>query len=162
MSAPKSRVKQQKLARKRQRKEAARLRRRGKEDTGWSDYDLFTPCFDSGPRGMKMSQVLQDFARPYAEGIRKLAAYRHLLTLAVCAWNAALIEEPERELLVREFIAATFSIFSFIRRAYARRLINTMIARKIECFDSYQSPIAAVDVQDVGDGWYVQVAYGFV
>src|SRR5437868_6584270 len=97
MSAPKSRVKQQKIARKRQRKADARKRHRTGRDFGMARIEDFGPAIGfQMPNRVKMSGILEDFVMPYDEGITVIEHYRVLLTFGQVAWNAALHAEPQR------------------------------------------------------------------
>ncbi len=156
MSAPKCRVKQQKMARKRQRKEAARQRR--ERNRGWSDSDSFESDVFFGPLGgVKMSKVLEIFVEPYADGVKDLDDYRNLLGFGQCAWNAALRDEWERGKMIDEFVAGRISMFNPKGRAAAREFLNSLTARKLEHFAQFLRPILAFDVRDVCDGWHLNV-----
>src|SRR5260370_2153287 len=55
------------------------------------------------PPGMvKMSKVLEDFAKPYMESNPTEEPLRKLLNVAIVAWNAALLPPIERDKLLRE------------------------------------------------------------
>ena len=163
MSAPKSRVKQQKLAKKRQRKEAARLRRERNRGSGWSDSESFESANFFGPfGGVKMSKVLESFVEPYADDVKDLDNYRHLLSFGQCAWNAALRDEWEGGKMIDEFVAEKISMFKPRGRAAAREFLNSLIARKLRHFDQFLRPILAFEVRDVGDGWHLNVMSAIV
>ena len=104
MSAPKDKLKQQKMAKKRQRKEAARLKRRRKRTEAWSSGTFAVrPSYRfDAPSGVKMSTVLEEFVEPLADEVEGLEEYRKLLCFGQLAWNAALRGEPERGEMVNE------------------------------------------------------------
>jgi hypothetical protein len=163
MSAPKSKVKQQKMARKRQRKEAARLNRTRKRGGGSWSGDFLGPSIDFGaPGGVKMSEVLGDFVEPYADEVEGLEEYRRLLCLGQLAWNAALRGEPERSEMVNELLSAGLPGADAEAMTMARALIEIMIARKEQYFDHFRRPILAFEVFDTGDGWHLNVASAVV
>lgn len=163
MSAPKSRVKQQKIARKRQRKEAARLKRERKRQNRWSDSDFGGPILHFGAPGLpapfKMSDVLSRFVEPYADGIASsIEEYRALLTMGKLAWNATLIDEPKRGQIVDKCIAVSMEECSLEDRSLFRKQFYEMIARKERLFAHYRREIIGFEVHDTGDGWHLNVA----
>jgi hypothetical protein len=56
--------------------------------------------------GEKMSEVLEEFIEPYVESATTPEAYDKLIALAIIAWNAALLEETERQNLITRSIEA--------------------------------------------------------
>ncbi len=159
MSAPKDKVKQLKMAKKRKRKEAARLKHLRKRNGESSGGDFLGPAYRfDAPGGVKMSTVLEEFVEPYADEIDGLAQYRRLLLLGQVAWNAALRAEPERREMVEDVLAKGFSDSDPEMFAIARSLVETMIARKERLFYQYRRPILSFHVQDTGDGWHLTVA----
>ncbi len=161
MSAPKSRVKQQKMARKRQRKESARLRRQQRRGDGWSDADFEGPVFRIDPPEpafrVKISDVLEEFVEPYADETHNVDEYRALLAMGHLAWNAALRGEPQRGRMVDECIAAAMPRSSREERSLARERMYEMIAHKERHFAQIRRPIIAFDLYDTGNGCRLQV-----
>ena len=160
MSVPKNKLKQQKLARKRQRKEAARLKRDRKRTEQWSSGN-----FPLGPRfrfdvpgGVKMSEVLEDFVEPLADEVEGLEAYRRLLCLAQIAWNAALHGEPYRGDMVNELLSAALPGATAEVLSFGRSIVESLIARKEQHFADLRRPIIGFEVFDTGDGWHLNVA----
>ena len=83
------------------------------------------------PPGMvKMSKVLEDFAKPYMESNPTEESLRKLLTVASVAWNAALLPPIEREKLLRE---TEETLPAELRNDY-RIVIEPMIERKLAYF----------------------------
>ncbi len=160
MSAPKSKLKQQKMARKRQRKETARLKRQRTRTGEWSGG-----TFPAGPSyrfdvpgGVKMSTVLEDFVEPFADEVEGLEAYRRLLYLGQVAWNAALRGEPERGQMVTEMLSVALPGADSGTLSFGRSIVESLIARKERHFADLRRPILAFDLRDTGDGWHLNVA----
>ena len=156
MSISTNKLKQQMIARKR-RLEAARLQRRRKRPAEWSGG-----TFPIGPiyrfeasSGVKMYEVLEEFVEPFAAEVEGLEEYRRLLCVGQLAWNAALCSEPERGAMVRETLSAAMAGADRETLAAGRVLVETLIARKERHFADLQRSILAFDLQDIGDGWYL-------
>jgi hypothetical protein len=160
MSAPKNKLKQQKMAKKRQRKEAARLNRRSNGTEKWPNGTFpVGPSYRCDvPGGLKMSTVLEDFVEPFADEVEGLEEYRRLLGLGQLAWNAALRGEPERREMVEELLSAALPGASREVLSMGRSIVESLIARKERDFAGLQRPILAFDLQDTGDGWHLNVA----
>jgi len=164
MSAPKDKFKQQKIAKKRQRKEAARLKRHRKRTEEWSSRTFpLRPSFHfDAPGGIKMSKVLQEFVEPFAAEVEGLEAYRRLLHLGQLAWNAALRGEPERGDMVSEVLSAGMPGAGEETLSFGRSIVESLIARKERYFADLHRPILGFDLRDTGDGWHLNVASAVV
>lgn len=56
--------------------------------------------------GEKMSDVIDEFLRPYEQYADSTEAYRRLIATAIIAWNAALVQGAEREALLSDMLKA--------------------------------------------------------
>jgi hypothetical protein len=164
MSAPKDKVKQQKIARKRKRKEAARLKRYRKrtEEPPCGTFSVRPSYRFDAPGGVKMSKVLEEFVEPFADEVEGLEAYRRLLYLGQLAWNAALRDGPERGEMVNDVLSAGLPGADPRTLAFGRSIVESLIARKERHFADLRRPILAFDLQDTGDGWHLNVASAVV
>lgn len=81
----------------------------------------------------KMSEVLWSFVEPYREFANTEEALRRLLTLAVLAWDAALLPEEERPPM------------------------DELIERKERYFSQYKRPIVDFELQDRGRDYHLIV-----
>ncbi len=159
MSAPKDKLKQQKIARKRQ-KEAARLKRRRErtEERSSGTFPIGPSYRFDAPGGVKMSGVLEDFVEPLADEAQDLEAYRRLLYLGQLAWNAALRGEPERGQMVNELLSAGLPGAGGETLSFGRSIVESLIVRKEQHFAHLRRPILGFEVFDTGDGWHLNVA----
>ncbi|MGA2254159.1 MAG: hypothetical protein ABSG53_05805 [Thermoguttaceae bacterium] len=160
MSAPKNKLKQQKMARKRQRKEAARLKRQRKRSEEWSSgtFPIGPSYRFDAPGGVKMSTVLEEFVEPLADDVEGLEEYRKLLGLGQLAWNAALRGEPERGEMVNELLSTAMPGATVETLSAGRSIVEALITRKEQHFADLRRPILRFEVFDTGDGWHLNVA----
>jgi hypothetical protein len=95
------------------------------------------------PRGLeKMSAILLRFVEPYMELVTTDEAMEKLLTVAIVAWNAAMLSPDEREKLIRkceESLPAD-------ARADFRTVLDPLIARKQKHFSENRRPILSFDL----------------
>ena len=158
MSMSTNKLKQQMIARKR-RLEAARLQRRRKRPAQWrgGTFPTGPTCRFEASSGVKMFEVLEDFVEPFAAEVEGLEEYRRLLCVGQLAWNAALCSEPERGAMVREVLSSAMPDADRETLSAGRVLVETLIARKEQHFADLQRSILAFDLQDMSDGWYLNV-----
>jgi hypothetical protein len=164
MSAPKNKLKQQKMARKRQQEESVRLKRQRKRSAEWSsgNFPIGPNYRFDAPGGMKMSTVLEEFVEPLADEVEGLEAYRRLLCLGQLAWNAALRGEPERGNMVNEVLSAAMPGAAEEVLSMGRSIVEGLIARKEQHFADFQRPIVGFEVFDTGAGWRLNVTSAVV
>jgi hypothetical protein len=94
-----------------------------------------------------MSNVLKDFAEPYAELADTERGLRVLFQVAMVAWNTALAPEEEREALLEETITRGFGHASEDVQASMREILDEMVQRKLALFDVYKRFIVSVEVK---------------
>lgn len=169
MSMPNRLAKAQRLARKRKRKQETRLKR-SKRRGGWFDAAPDRLDFPEEPRslsfgapgGVKMSDVLGEFVKPYVDFVDGIESYRRLLTLAVLAWNAALAAEAQREAMVDQLLREGLRDAGEEWLATGREIVGQLILRKQRFFAGYRRPILNFSLEDRGDHCYLTVASALV
>jgi hypothetical protein len=192
MSAPKQIAKRQKLERKRRRKQEAQRRRSVKRSTEWTEWvdDEFGEDFvatsgverSAGPpsrgllgtaldfvtgrggsRALKMSDVLQDFVKPYIDMVEDEDSMRKLLSLGIIAWNAALSPEAQQEPMVDDLLRNRFSPLTGQAYQELRTIVDELIGRKLSHFAQIRRPIIDFILSDFdGESWYLQVISALV
>jgi hypothetical protein len=138
-----------------QRKRAERLKRRqaqGPSDAPIALVDLL---------GVeKMSEVRQDFVRPYLGSVTDERSFRALLAIGMGAWNAALLPVERRISAIED--ALPHPSISAADRAHARSMVRELIDRKLACFSANRREIAGFDVRATGPGqYYIEVMSTF-
>lgn len=103
----------------------------------------------------KMSEVLWSFVEPYREFANTEEALRRLLTLAVLAWDAALLPEEERPRMIGEVFQA-LPLDEELRTGL-RGIVDELIERKERCFSQYKRPIVDFELQDRGRDYHLIV-----
>jgi hypothetical protein len=106
----------------------------------------------------RMSEILEEFVEPFRYTAESYDDFHKLLSLAVLAWNAALLPEDKRQAMVDEILAAGFARESAADRAFARQVIEAMIRRKEEHFAAIRRAILSFELTDRGDDYYLAVA----
>ena len=155
MSTPKSAVKSRKLEKKRKRKQQARLRRKQRQRRPPGERSPFSL---GAPAGVRMSDVLGRFVRPFEDQADGEEAYRRLLTLGVVAWNAAMVPDPdEREEMVDEVIDKVVREEGPGGQTACEEIVNQLIERKKRYFAHYRRPIVSFVLEDMGDGYHLTV-----
>src|SRR4051812_38260054 len=89
------------------------------------------------PAGVeKMSVVLEEFVRPFMEGVDLDSEYglQNLFMLASLAWNISLLPEAEQRGEIHEAVGRGMPDLPAEFRSEARALITAMIAHKKERF----------------------------
>ncbi|MBA4379174.1 MAG: hypothetical protein C0393_00525 [Anaerolinea sp.] len=84
--------------------------------------------------GKKLSAVLLEFIAPYNDPSYNKQAYDKLITMAVIAWNAAILEGKERKQFVNKAIASILEITGEEWRKDAENILAMMIKRKEQFF----------------------------
>ncbi|MEA5486416.1 MULTISPECIES: hypothetical protein [Pseudanabaena] len=106
----------------------------------------------------KMSEVLKDFIRPYADIPQNKKELQHLLETAVTAWDLALIPEVERETKLDQiFVSMLKKAKKNIDKedlATSRALIEDFIDRKLKYFADEQRQVIDFQVEYLGRGEY--------
>ena len=106
----------------------------------------------------KMSEVLKDFVRPYADIPQNKKELQHLLETVVTAWDLALMPEEEREtMLGKIFVSMMLKAKKSIDKedvATSRALIEDLINRKLKYFADEQRQVIDFQVEYIGQGEY--------
>ncbi len=102
----------------------------------------------------KMSEVLLEFIKPYVDHVDTEDAHRKLLTIAILAWNAAMLPREKRQEMVN-------SLLEDMRVPGAKELrsiIEMLIERKLKHFAENKRLIINYELTDLGDGKHLSVA----
>ena len=103
--------------------------------------------------GIKMSEVLEEFVKPYREHAETEEAYRNLLAVAVVAWNVMLFHEKERLPMLDELLL----ILPKDERELGIEIIEKLMVRKERFFSEYRRMIIDFEVGDIGREWHLSV-----
>jgi O6-methylguanine-DNA--protein-cysteine methyltransferase len=106
------------------------------------------------PGQEKMSEVLGQFIEPYMDAAEDVASMQKLTTIAMVAWNAAILADDRRE----SFLDSILDAFPKKVRVDAARMIEEMIQRTNRYFADNRRQIVNVQVTDTGDGFHLAVA----
>ena len=104
----------------------------------------------------KMSGVLLEFIEPYVQFADTDEAYRKLVTIAIVAWNAALLSPEKREEMINNLVKGMK--MGFWERRDFRRMMGMMIERKLKHFGENKRLIVNYELQDLGDQIHLSVA----
>lgn len=106
------------------------------------------------PGQEKMSEVLEQFIEPYMNAVEDVASMQKLVTIAVVAWNAAIMTEEQGNSLVDSIL----NTMPEEVRKDATQIITEMIQRKHRYFADNRRAIVNARVTDTGDGFHIAVA----
>ena len=105
----------------------------------------------------KMSEVLEDFIEPFQDLADNEDAYRKLLSLAMVAWNAALLPEDRQRAMIDKMIEVGLAKASRSDRIHTRKLVEIMVQRKQSLFVSNKRMIISFELTDTGSGYNLSV-----
>lgn len=105
-----------------------------------------------------MSEVLTDFIAPYRQEADTKEAYRKLLTLAIMAWNTALLEESEQQEIVDKMVAEGLGEANEELKQGLKDIVHQLIARKKQYFPENKRLIIDFDLKDTGTDYHLSVA----
>jgi hypothetical protein len=115
--------------------------------------------FVVNPKGVeKMSDVLDDFVAPYEDSAATKEEYEKLLTLAITAWNAALLPEAERSQMLEEVLGKGLPDLPKSLRKDLRAFVDELIVRKLTHFAANRRAIVDFTLQETRDGYHLSVA----
>jgi hypothetical protein len=137
---------------KKQKREAKKRNRRARArrsmDFPADDIVLVEP-----PGAVKMSQVMIDFLKPYADQWHTPVEYENLVDLATVAWNAALAPVDQREAMLNKVVE---SVPGELRQDM-RTVLEAMIRRKEIEFAWINRGIVNTQVTRTPTGLHVSV-----
>ena len=114
------------------------------------------------PKGeVKMSEVLEAFVEPYLDFTHTRSQREKLFTLAVIAWNLAMMPEQERQPMIDELINVGLKGNDPLAQQDTRKIIDELIARKQKYFAKNQRYILNFQLQETGDQCHLSVASTF-
>jgi hypothetical protein len=144
-----------KYRRKRQSQEAANLEKLKSQflaDTALKGQQV---VFKSS--GEKMSEVLEEFIEPYVESATTPEAYQKLIALAIIAWNAALLEETERQNLITQSIEAIRTTAGEEWKKDLQDFLAMLIERKQRYFANNKRYILNYHLSETKKGYHLAV-----
>lgn len=95
----------------------------------------------------KLSQALTHFIAPFADAAKTNEEYEKLLTIAIIAWNAALMDDDDAR---KELIEKTVSFHE--DHEVTRAILNTFIERKTLFFADDKRTVADFKLTHFKDG----------
>jgi hypothetical protein len=107
--------------------------------------------------GEKMSEVLEEFIEPYVESATTPEAYQKLIALAIIAWNAALLEETERQNLITRSIEAIRATAGKEWKKDLQDFLATLIERKQRYFANNKRYILNYHLSETKKGYHLAV-----
>ena len=103
--------------------------------------------------GVKMSEVLEEFIKPYMGSIESDEVFRRLVTVAAAVWNMMLLSEVERVPHLQKLLQT----FPEEIRDDGRGIVKGMMERKERLFTQYRRVILGFEVENSGVGWHLSV-----
>ena len=112
------------------------------------------------PGQEKMSEVLEDFVKPYLKIAHfSETALRKLYGMGMLAWNAALMPEAKRQEMIAKFMQLSLSETSETDRMAFLEMLKTLIQRKERFFAANRRAILSFAITVVGpEDYHINVA----
>lgn len=104
---------------------------------------------------VKMSEVLVDFIEPYSMSVRTEEEYQKLLSVALIAWNAALLPPNGRQEMIDSIIGKAIPADS---ADDAKLVIHELIRRKDRYFADIKRSILLYELTMTKEGPHISVA----
>jgi len=108
--------------------------------------------------GEKMSEVLLAFIEPYRELATTREAYEKLITVAMVAWNAALLPKDKREGFLDEAINPVLSSLGNKAVQDFKAIVNELIKRKEHLFPNNRRFIVSYELSETKNNYHLSVA----
>lgn len=111
------------------------------------------------PEGqVKMSEVLEDFIKPYLEAIDGYKRQRSFITVAVIAWNLAILPEAARQ-PVKDGLQSQLDQDGLpADQEFLDTLLDELMERKFQYFADNHRLIMDFQFEDAGDQYHLSVA----
>ena len=103
---------------------------------------------------VKMSEVLEAFIAPYMEFAETEESFKKLVTIAVIAWNAALLPRSAQTKAIDDLLTS----LPPETQADAKSIVRDLIRRKRKYFGKIRRAIIDFEVIDTRDGFHLTVA----
>lgn len=111
------------------------------------------------PKGeVKMSEVLEAFVEPYLDFAQTRSQRETLFSIAVFAWNLAILPESGRQAAIDELIKVNLKGSSLLAEQDMREIIAELIARKQNFFANNKRYIVDFELQDTDKQFHLSVA----
>ncbi len=111
------------------------------------------------PKGeVKMSEVLENFVDPYLGAVQNSQQRQKLFTLAVFAWNVAILPIAQQERIIETMLKESLPGADFTVRQDTRQLLDSLIARKQSLFADNQRYIVDFQLQGQDQKFHLSVA----
>ena len=113
----------------------------------------------TGPKGeAKMSEVLEAFIDPYLAVAQSRSQREKLFSIAVLAWNLAIMPKTERQPMIDQLIKVGLKGNDPLAQQDTREIIDELIARKQKFFAKNKRYIIDFQLQDTGKQFHLSVA----
>jgi hypothetical protein len=109
------------------------------------------------PGHEKMSEVLEDFIKPYESLGDSEEAMRKLLSLGMLAWNAAILPEDKGRALIAKTLGSALGGVSKEDWARGMEFVEILVRRKQEHFAANQRLILSFEFTFTGDDYHLSV-----
>ena len=111
------------------------------------------------PKGApKMSEILQQFVAPYLDNVHTSKRRKSLFSLAVIAWNAAVMPESQQKTTLDTFLEQQLSNQDAETQQGVTQMITELITRKNQHFSHIKRLIMDFDVKQSGQRYDISVA----
>ena len=130
--------------------------RKKMEEGGFGELAANIPIEPKG--APKMSEILQQFVAPYLDNVSTLRRRKSLFSLAVIAWNAAVMPESQQKTTLDTFLEQQLSNQDAETQQAITQIIDELIARKHQHFSDNKYFILDFQITETGQRYDISVA----
>lgn len=105
-----------------------------------------------------MSEILEEFAEPYAETTKNQSELEMLYQIAILAWNIAVLPKAASQML-DQMIKDTLGYKDPLAVKDMKEIVEELIERKQMLFPDIQRVIIDFELQRSGSSYHLAVSY---
>ncbi len=110
------------------------------------------------PKGeTKMSETLHAFVEPYLDVVTELKQRQKLFSVAILAWNLALLPEDQQQQEMEGVIDHLSPGQGSVARQEARTILEELIQRKQKRFSAFRQSILDFELQETRNDYHLAV-----
>jgi hypothetical protein len=106
----------------------------------------------------KISAVFWEFIDPFKKDATTLNAMEKLVVLGICAWNAGVIPQAERQKLMDEVVRNVLGQAGEEWRSDLNYILTSLLKRKEQFFADDQRYIVSYHLEDAGANYHLSMA----
>lgn len=112
----------------------------------------------TNPKGeVKMSEVIEEFVDPYLEYAENYEQQMKLLSIAIFAWNIALLPKNQRKKEVTKIVGELCANADRLAKKDTTAILEELIDRKLKMFPTIERYVLDFDLKNTRKGFHLSV-----